>query len=397
MQRNSNLTRIACYLGYTVQAIAINFTPLLFVTFVNNFGFSLAKISSLIAVSFIIQLSADALAAGISDRMNYRGIAITAGIFGCVGLSLLSFLPLVADPYIGVLISTVFCAFSGGMIEVIISPIAEAIPSENKSAYMSLLHSFYCWGLAGVALLSTLFFAIFGIENWRYLALFWAIIPLIDAVMFTKVPIYTLIENGNRGLGLGVLKKGKFYTFLIMMICAGGAEMIMSQWASAFAERSLGVSKAAADLLGPCSFALFMGLSRLTYALVGKRINVKIFMFISNLACITAYLIAAFVKDSPAALIGCALCGFSVGIMWPGTFSLASSEMPDGGITMFSLLALGGDMGCLVAPTLAGIIAQALGGDLAFSFFLASAFPIIGALNSVYLISRGRKNSSQNN
>ena len=256
---------------------------------------------------------------------------------------------------------------------------------------MSLLHSFYCWGLAAVSLLSTLFFAIFGIENWRYLALFWAIIPLADAIMFTRVPIYTLIESENRGLGLGVFKSGKFYTFLIMMICAGGSEMIMSQWASAFAERSLGVSKSVADLLGPCSFALFMGLSRLMYALMGKKINIRIFLLFGNLTCIVAYLLAAFVNDSPLALIGCALCGFSVGIMWPGTISLASSEIRDGGITMFSVLALGGDIGCLIAPTLAGIIAQALGGNLAFSFFLASVFPIVGTINSIYLISGSRK------
>ena len=386
MQKKSNATRIACYLGYTVQAIAINFTPLLFVTFTRTFSFSLTQISSLIAVSFIIQLSADALAAIISDRMNYRGIAVCAGIFGCTGLSLLSFLPFVADPFIGVLTATVFCAFSGGMLEVIITPIGEAIPSDNKSAHMSLLHSFYCWGLASVSLVSTLFFAIFGIDNWRYLALVWALVPLTDAILFTKVPIYTLIEKGERGLGLGVFGKGKFYAFLVMMICAGGAEMIMSQWASTFAERSLGVSKAVADLLGPCSFALFMGLSRLIYALVGKRIKIHSFMLISNLLCISAYLLAALVKDSPLALIGCALCGFSVGIMWPGTFSMASEDMPGGGITMFSLLALGGDIGCLVAPTMAGIIAQALGGDLAFSFFLASVFPIVGSINSVYLI-----------
>lgn len=395
MLKNSNTTRIACYIGYVVQAIMLNFAPLLFVTFERSFSFSLLQLSFLIAVSFIIQLSADALAALISDRMNYRGIAVTAGIFGTVGLSLLSFLPFVADAYVGVLISTVFCSFAGGMIEVIITPTAEAIPSDNKSAHMSLLHSFYCWGSASVALLSTIFFAVFGIDNWRYLALIWAAVPLIDAFLFTKVPIFTLIGEGERGLGLRIFKKKSFYPFLIMMICAGGSEMIMSQWASTFAETSLGVSKAVADLLGPCSFAIFMGTSRLLYALLGKRIKIKAFMIISNILCIFAYLTAAFVKDSPIALIGCALCGFSVGIMWPGTFSMASEKIPDGGITMFSVLALGGDIGCLIAPTLAGLIAQALGGDLALSFIFASLFPIVGTLNSLlFIIKRKQKSTS---
>lgn len=397
MQRSSNATRLACYIGYTVQAVMINFLPLLFVTFEETFSFSLLQLSSIIAVSFVIQLSADALAALISDRMNYRGIAVTSGIFGCVGLSLLSFLPYVCDPYIGVLTATVFCSFSGGMVEVIITPIAEAIPSKNKSAHMSLLHSFYCWGLALTALLSTLFFSIFGIENWRYLSLLWALLPLADAILFMKVPIFTLIEEGERGLGIRVFAKKSFYPFLIMMICAGGAEMIMSQWASTFAETSLGVSKTVADLLGPCSFALFMGIARLMYALIGKRIKIHSFMLVSNALCIAAYLLAAFVKDSPIALIGCALCGFSVGVMWPGTLSMASKKIPDGGITMFSLLALGGDVGCLVAPTVAGVVAQALGGDLAFSFILAALFPIAGLINSLYLIAarkREKKNDS---
>lgn len=389
--RSKGATRIACYFGYAVQAIMINFTPLLFVTFERSFSFSLLQLSSLIAVSFMIQLSADLLAALVSDRMNYRGIAVTAGIFGAVGLSLLSFLPFVTDPYTGVLIPTVLCSFAGGMCEVIISPIAEAIPSDNKSSHMSLLHSFYCWGLASVALFSTLFFAVFEIENWRYLALIWALIPLFDAFLFSKVPIFTLIEEGERGLGLSVFRKKRFYPFLIMMICAGGAEMIMSQWASTFAETSLGVSKSVADILGPCAFAVFMGSARLVYAIFGKKAKIRHLMLISNLLCIFAYLLAAFVKDSPIALIGCALCGFSVGIMWPGTFSMAAEEIEGGGITMFSVLALAGDTGCLIAPTLAGLIAQALGGDLALSFIFAALFPAVGCLNSLFLLSSKRK------
>ena len=379
MKQNYQKTMYACFIGYIVQAIVNNFVPLLFVTFQNTYDIPLSKITLLITINFVIQLFVDMLSAGFIDKIGYRASVIIAHICAAVGLILLAFLPeLMSDSYTGILISVFFYAIGGGLIEVLISPIIEACPTDNKEKAMSLLHSFYCWGHMGVVLLSTLFFAVFGIANWRILTVIWAIIPIANMVLFATAPIYSLTEEGEEGLKLGDLFKNKvFWLMMLMMLCAGASEQSVSQWASTFAEKGLGVSKTMGDLAGPMAFAMLMGTSRLIYGKYGERFELDKFMKYSCILCIISYLCIVFVPSSVVGLIGCAVCGFSVGIMWPGTFSKASAAIKGGGTAMFAMLALAGDMGCSGGPTLVGLISSAFGNNLKMGILFAIIFPVL--------------------
>ncbi len=379
MKQNYQKTMYACFIGYIVQAIVNNFVPLLFVTFQNTYDIPLSKITFLITINFVIQLFVDMLSAGFIDKIGYRASVIIAHICAAVGLILLAFLPeLMSDSYIGILISVFFYAIGGGLIEVLISPIIEACPTDNKEKAMSLLHSFYCWGHMGVVLLSTLFFAVFGIADWRILTVIWALIPIANMVLFATAPIYPLVEEGGEGLKLMDLFKNKvFWLMMLMMLCAGASEQSVSQWASTFAEKGLGVSKTVGDLAGPMAFAMLMGTSRLIYGKYGERFELDKFMKYSCILCIISYLCIVFVPSSVVGLIGCAVCGFSVGIMWPGTFSKASAAIKGGGTAMFAMLALAGDMGCSGGPTLVGLISSAFGNNLKMGILFAIIFPVL--------------------
>jgi len=397
MKLTARHTVRASYIGYLTQAITINFAPLLFVTFENDYGISLGRIGLLIGVSFLTQLVADGLAVKFADKVNQRAAVIVAHICAVLGMIGLAFLPdILPYPYLGLMIAVIVAAVGGGIIEVFISPIVEAAPTENKSAEMSLLHSFYSWGLAGVVLLSTLFFVFVGRAHWRILSCLWAIIPAIGAICFCFVPIYKL-ESAPEESGEGsrsVFTSGIFWVFFIMMFCSGAAEQAMSQWASNFAEAGLGVEKWAGDLLGPFSFAILMGIARVVYGKSSGRIRLVKFIVISAVLCIVSYLIAALSPIPWISLIGCALCGLATGIMWPGTYSLASARMPYGGVKMFALLAMAGDIGCLVGPTAAGWIAEAFGNKLQISFLISIVFPVT-ILLMVYL--GFRKTRKKNN
>ena len=327
MKKSYKSTMYACFTGYIVQAIINNFAPLLFVTFQKTFDIPLSQITALITVNFVIQLLIDLLSAGFIDKIGYRASAVLSHVFAAVGLILLTVLPEVfTSPFVGLLIAVIIYAVGGGLLEVLVSPIMEACPTENKEKAMSLLHSFYCWGHMAVVLLSTLFFTAFGISNWRILAIFWALIPIVNAIFFTQVPIYSLQEEGEKGLTLKELCRNKvFWLMMIMMVCSGASEQAVSQWASAFAEKGLGISKAAGDLAGPMAFAILMGTSRLFYGKYGDRINLDHFMIYSCLLCILSYLGISLFRAPLLNLIACAVCGLSVGIMWPGTFSKASA------------------------------------------------------------------------
>lgn len=369
----------ACFIGYIVQAIVNNFVPLLFVMFQKSYNIPLSQITLLITLNFAVQLVIDMLSAFFIDRIGYRASVIIAHICSAAGLILLTVLPdITPDPFAGILASVFVYAIGGGLIEVIISPIIEACPTDNKEKAMSLLHSFYCWGHMGVVLLSTAFFAIFGIENWRALALIWAAVPIINTVIFAGAPIYTLGGGDGRGLSLGRLFSEKiFWVMMLMMVCAGASEQAVSQWASAFAEQGLGVSKTIGDLAGPMSFALLMGISRLIYGKYGDKIDLDKFMAFSSALCVASYLCIVFVPVPEVGLAGCAVCGFSVGILWPGTYSRASAMIKDGGTAMFAMLALAGDVGCSGGPALAGFVSDAFGGDLKKGILAAVIFPIL--------------------
>ena len=397
MKPNYQKTMYACFIGYIVQAIVNNFVPLLFVTFGESYGIPLSKITLLITVNFVIQLCVDLLSAGLIDRIGYRASVIIAHICSALGLVLLTVLPeQMPDAYTGILIAVAIYAIGGGMIEVLISPIVESCPNDHKEMAMSLLHSFYCWGHVGVVLLSTVFFSLFGIGNWKILALIWAAIPVLNILLFATAPIASLQKEGETGLRPGKLLSDKaFWILLLMMLCAGASEQAVSQWASTFAEKGLGVSKTVGDLAGPMAFALLMGTSRLIYGKFGEKMNLNRCMALSTVLCIAAYLSIILIPNPVVGLVGCAVCGFSVGIFWPGTFSNASAAIPNGGTAMFAFLALAGDLGCAGGPTLAGLVSGAFGNNLRAGILAAIVFPLL-MLVGLLLLKRSRTHKKAN-
>lgn len=379
MKPNYQKTMYACFIGYIVQAIVNNFVPLLFVTFQTSYGIPLAKITALITVNFVIQLLVDLLSAGFIDKIGYRASIILAHICAAAGLLSLTILPdLLPDAFLGILISVIIYAVGGGLLEVLVSPIIEACPTDNKEKAMSLLHSFYCWGQMGVVLLSTVFFVLFGIQNWKILALIWVIIPVANGILFARAPLYSLQAEGEKGLTLKELFLKKiFWVLMLMMMCAGASEQSVSQWASTFAEQGLHVSKTVGDLAGPMAFAMLMGLSRLIYGKYGDKMNLDHFMTFSCILCTASYLCISLVPVPIVGLLGCAVCGFSVGILWPGTFSKAAVSIKGGGTALFALLALAGDLGCSGGPTLAGLVSSSFGNNLRIGILASIVFPIL--------------------
>ncbi len=379
MKNNYKMTMYTCFIGYIVQAVVNSFVPLLFVTFQTEYHIPLTQITLLITVNFVIQLVVDLLSAGFVDKIGYRASAIIAHACAGTGIFLLTILPeLFSNQFYGILLAVMVYAIGGGLIEVLISPILEACPTDNKESAMSLLHSFYCWGCTGVVLLSTLFFALFGTSHWKILALIWVILPAANLILFTKVPIYSLHEEGESGMSISELFRVKvFWLLMAMMLCAGASEQAVSQWASTFAEKGLHIQKTVGDLVGPMMFSVLMGLSRLIYGKYGEKLNLDRFMKGSCVLCVASYLCISLVPVPIVGLIGCAICGFSVGIMWPGTFSKASAAIKRGGTILFAMLALAGDLGCSGGPTLVGFVSSAFSGNLRLGILTAIVFPVL--------------------
>ncbi len=378
IRTNYNHTIYASYVGYITQAIVNNFAPLLFLTFSRQFGLTLDKIALITTVNFGVQLAVDLISARLVDRIGYRVSVVAAHIFAAAGLVCLSTLPFaLPNAYAGILLSVVLYAVGGGLIEVLISPIVEACPTEKKEAAMSLLHSFYCWGHVAVILLSTLYFRTAGIENWRFMAIAWAAVPLANCFYFAKVPIYSITAD-REPLSIGeLLRKKMFWLLMVVMVCAGASELAMSQWASAFAESALKVSKTVGDLAGPCAFAVLMGAARALYGKYSEKIPLKKAMLGCAVLCVAAYLLSSLTRSPLLGLIGCAVCGFSVGIFWPGTFSIAAAALPSAGTAMYAFMALAGDVGCSGGPTLVGFVANACKGDLKMGLLTAVVFPVV--------------------
>ena len=378
MKFSFKTTMISCFIAYTVQAIVNNFSPLLFITFNETYHIPLSQITLLVTINFAVQLTVDVIATKYADQIGYRKLIVAAHLFAALGLIFLGTLPEVIEPFVGILIAGCTCAIGGGLIEVLISPIMESCPTENKEAAMSLLHSFYCWGHVGVILFSTLFFYFVGIASWKWMAFFWALIPMFNAVVFVKTPIAPLISEGEVGMTVKELFVSKtFWLFMLMMICAGASEQSVGQWASAFAEQGLGINKTAGDLAGPMTFAICMGIARAIYGNYGDRIELDRFMKGSTFLCIIAYLLISLSPFPVLSLIGCAVCGFSVGIMWPGTFSKGAVALKNGGTAMFALLALGGDLGCAVGPMVVGMVSSWIDGNMKIGILASIIFPIV--------------------
>lgn len=387
--KNYKKTLIACYLGFITQAITSNFAPLLFLTFKSSYGISLEMIALIPMVFYLTQLLVDLVAVKFADIIGYRTCVVISQLVSALGLILMAFLPeLLPNAFVGIIISVVLYAIGSGLVEVLLSPIVEACPFENKAGVMSLLHSFYCWGAVGVILGSTLFFAVFGIENWKILTMIWAAVPLVNTVNFLSCPIERLVEDGD-GMRVGqLLRTPLFLLMILLMICAGASEATMTQWASAFTESALGVSKTIGDLAGPCMFAVFMGITRVFYGKFSEKLNLTKVMLACGSLCVVCYLLAALSPISMIGLVGCALCGLAVGIMWPGTICISSQKCPRGGTAMFAFLALAGDLGAAVGPTMVGGIADAVGGNLKTGLLFATVFPAIMIVGLILLLKR---------
>ena len=379
----------ACFAGYVVQAVVNSFVPLLFLTFQSQYGIPLSQVTLLITINFALQLAVDGVSVFFIDRIGYRAAAVIAHICAALGLVGLAFLPdLLPSLFAGLLLSVLLYALGGGLLEVIVSPIVESCPSDHKAQTMSILHSFYCWGSAGVIVISTLFLKIFGASSWKILAAIWALLPLANCFVFTKVPLAPLVAEGETGMHIGQLFRSRvFWVIMLMMLCAGASEQAVSQWASTFAEKGLGVSKAVGDLAGPTVFALLMATSRLLYGKFGAKINLNKAMMASALLCVVSYLLIGLTNSPVLGLVGVGLCGLAVGIFWPGTFSTAAASLRGGGTAMFALMALAGDLGCSGGPTLAGAIAGAFGDNLRLGILCAVAFPALMILG-ILLIRR---------
>lgn len=378
IRTNYNHTLSASCIGYIVQAVVNNFAPLLFLTFQKDYAISLDKIATLVTFNFGVQLLVDILAVRLADRIGYRICVTAAHLFSAAGLIGLAVLPgAFTDPYVGLLFSVVLYAIGGGLIEVLVSPLVEACPTERKSAVMSMLHSFYCWGSVFVIAVSTLFFGAFGIRSWRILALLWALVPLANAVYFTQVPIRTL-DEGNEKLRIrSLFRIPAFWMMVLLMLCAGASELSVSQWASAFAEAGLGVSKTVGDLAGPCAFAVLMGIARILYAKFSEKLRLHRVLLLSGFLCVFSYLLISLSPWPVMGLVGCAVCGFAVGMLWPGTLSIAARQIPGGATAMFAMLALAGDLGCSAGPTLVGFVSSAAQDNLKLGILAGMIFPVL--------------------
>ncbi len=377
-KKNYKKTLIACYLGFVTQAITANFAPLLFLTFKGNYEISLEKIAMIPLVFYLTQLIVDLAATKFADKIGYRACVMASQIVSAAGLILMAILPdILPVPFVGILISVVLYAIGSGLIEVLVSPIVEACPFENKDGVMSLLHSFFCWGAMGVILGSTLFFAVFGVENWKILTFILALVPLYNTFNFINCPIERLVEDG-KSLGIkNLLKTPIFWLMIVLMVCSGASEATMAQWASAFTESAIGVSKTVGDLAGPCLFAMFMGISRMLYGKFSEKLDLSKVMLICGAMCAGCYLLASLSALPVLGLCGCALCGLAVGIMWPGSISVSSQNCPRGGTAMFAFLALAGDLGAMVSPAMVGSISEMVDGNLKTGLLCATVFPVI--------------------
>ena len=379
-QQNKNYkkTLVACYLGFVTQAITANFAPLLFLTFKDIYKVTLEQIALIPFTFYLTQLFVDLAATKYADKIGYRACVSVSQVISALGLVLMVILPdLLGNPFLGILISVILYAIGSGLIEVLVSPIVEACPFKNKDGMMSLLHSFYCWGAVGVILGSTIFFSLFGVENWKILALIWAIIPFLNTFNFLTCPIERLPVGHEENTTLTLLRLPLFWLLILLMVCSGASEATMAQWSSAFTESALGVTKAIGDLAGPCLFAAFMGISRLVYGKMSTRLNLVRTMFASGVLCAICYFIASLSTLPIIGLAGCAICGLAVGIMWPGSLSISAQQCPLGGTALFAFLALAGDLGATLSPTMVGYISELADGNLKTGLLVASAFPIL--------------------
>lgn len=378
-------TKLAGYVGFIVQAIVNNFLPILFIVFQDVYGLGYEKLGRLIVINFATQMFIDFITPKIIHKLGYRRAAFLCQFTACVGLCLMAVLPrFMSNTYLAIIISIVFYATGSGLMEVILSPMIEMLPTGNKSGNMAVLHSFYCWGQTVVVPLTTLMVFIFGRENWTYIPLVWAVVPFVNMFTFLRVPIVEPDSEEKQSTFLELARTPKFVVYMVMMLCAGASEIAMSQWSSLFVEQALGVSKAIGDIVGPCLFALFMALGRVIYASLSKKVSFTRLLIWLNLLCFICYVMVALCHIAVLSLVFCALCGLSVSISWPGIYSAGARTFKTGGAVMFSAFAMCGDTGCALGPGLVGLVAEYT--NLNVGFLVAAVFPLIMVICSIYIL-----------
>ena len=386
MTKSYKSTQIACYVGFVVQAIINNFLPILFIIFNTRYNLNYEQLGRLLFVNFFTQLVADMLTPAIVKKIGYRGAAISCHALAALGLVLLGTLPNIftQNIYPCLVVSVIIYAIGSGIIEVCLSPIVELLPNEKKAASMAFTHSFYSWGQAFTVVITTVLLFAFGQDNWKFIPLLWAIIPFFNMFNFMYVPIIEEQHNAEKSETLASLfKTREFWCFTIFMVCAGASEIAMAEWASIFAQNALGVNKMTGDLLGPCAFAIFMGGGRVLFGTLDGKFSPKKALIINNILCFICYVAVAVCNIPILSLLACALCGFTVSLSWPGTYSMAAKHFPHGGTLMFSILALCGDLGCSTGPWILGAVANRF--TLQSGFLVCALFPLAMILAAVFL------------
>ncbi len=377
-QPNFKHTFRACFMGFFIQSIVCVFTPLLFVIFNTEYKISLPLITMISTVNFVVQFITDGFSIFFLQKIGYRKAGILAHFFAFCGLVILGTVaPRMPNMYLWIMIAVVLYSIGGGLLEVVLSPIIENTPSKSKSGTMSMLHSMFSVGSVATVLLTTIGLKIFGWQSWKYISVMWAILPFLNMIYFFFIPINEGNENIEREPIWSFFRDRAFWGFLLVMMCGGAAEIGISQWASAFAETSLGISKTAGDVIGPCMFAVMMGVARMLHSRYPHLITLSKAIMYSGILATVCYLGAALVPIPFVALAFCGLCGFAVGIMWPGTLSLATRKYPAAGGTLFAVMALAGDLGCTAGPTAVGFVASIFGGNLRTGLLIGAFFPIV--------------------
>lgn len=378
MSTSYRSTKIACFIGFVVQAIINNFLPVLFIIFYSKpYNLNYEQLGRLLFINFFVQLVVDALTPIIVKKIGYRGASVACHALAAAGLCMLGILPWAFPTHIYTcLVAAIVVYASGsGIIEVCISPIVEMLPGDKKGADMAFTHSFYCWGQMFTVLVSTLLIAVIGQSYWHIIPIIWAIIPLFNMFNFMRVPIVEVPEESASKTAKTLFKNRDFWVFVVVMICAGASEITMAEWASIFTQQALGVSKTVGDLLGPCAFAICMGSGRVIFGLLDGKFNPKKALIINNILCVACYVGVALCNINWLSLVVCALCGFTVSLSWPGTYSMAARHFTTGGTLMFSVLALSGDLGCSMGPWIMGIVANNT--NLQTGFLVSAIFPTI--------------------
>ena len=394
-QRSYKLTFAACIAGIANQAVVASVIALLFTSFMELYGFEVWQLGVFVGVNFISQLVADVILTVCIDRLSYRKTAIISVALSAAGLALLALLPML--PFIknngliypAMLFATVIFAFSGGMLEVIITPITDAIPdSKSKSGALAMMHSFYAWGQVITIVATSLFVVLLGAEYWHYIVLIWCVLPLISLVLFTVCPISRMpVEGGAKEKGRTMLSPYMIFAMLAIFT-AGGTEIVMNQYVATFSQVSLGFSKATSDMVGMGLFAVMMGIARTGYGILGDRLNMNVVLVTGSAACFALYLVVGFVPIAWVALVACVLCGFFSALLWPGTLVVASRRFPTSGAWVFALLAICGDVGASVFSTAAGFFADSFGLNAAFA--ISSLIPLVCSISNVLLLRKDK-------